>query len=107
MLDADLRAQLQAYLQKLTRPVELIAALDDGDASRELRELLVELTQLSNKVSLREARGADDRVPSFAIASPGHDISLRFAGLPWGMNLRRWCSHCCRSAGIRRSSHPM
>ncbi len=84
MLDTDLKSQLQAYLQKLTRPVELVAALDDGAPSRELRELLVELTQLSDKVSLREARDADDRVPSFAIASPGHAISLRFAGIPMG-----------------------
>jgi alkyl hydroperoxide reductase subunit F len=84
MLDADLSQQLQAYLQKLTRPVELIAAFDDSDASRELRELLVELTRLSNRVSLREAAVADGRAPSFAIASPGHDISLRFAGLPLG-----------------------
>ncbi|MFZ5636593.1 MAG: alkyl hydroperoxide reductase subunit F [Pseudomonadota bacterium] len=89
MLDADLKTQLQAYLQKLTRPVELIAALDDGDKSRELRELLVELTTLSDKVTLREARDAGDRVPSFAIASPdaaraGLDISLRFAGIPLG-----------------------
>ena len=86
MLDSDLKDQLQAYLQKLTRPVELVAALDDGEGSRELRELLVELTQLSGKVSLREAREPGDRVPSFAIASPaaGHDISLRFAGIPLG-----------------------
>ena len=89
MLDSDLKSQLQAYLQKLTRPVELVAALDDGEKSRELRELLVELTQLSDKVTLREARDADDRVPSFAIASPdstkaGHDIALRFAGIPMG-----------------------
>ncbi len=84
MLDADLRAQLQAYLLKLTRPVELIAALDNGPKSHELRELLVELTQLSDKVSLREVREPGDRVPSFAIASPGHAIALRFAGLPMG-----------------------
>jgi NADH-dependent peroxiredoxin subunit F len=84
MLDADLKTQLQSYLQKLTRPVELIAALDDGEASRELRALLVELTQLSDQVSLREAREGSDRIPSFAIASPGHDIKLRFAALPMG-----------------------
>ena len=84
MLDADLKSQLQTYLQMLTRPIELIAALDDGDDSRELRELLVELTQLSDKVSLREARAPDDRVPSFAIAAPGEAISLRFAGVPLG-----------------------
>ncbi len=84
MLDADLKAQLQAYLQKLVRPVELVAALDDGDKSRELRELLVELTQLSQQVTLREAREPGDRVPSFAIASPGHQIAVRFAGIPMG-----------------------
>ena len=89
MLDSDLKNQLQAYLQKLTRPVELVTALDDGEKSRELRELLVELTTLSDKVSLREAREDGDRVPSFAIASPdsikaGHDIALRFAGIPMG-----------------------
>jgi NADH-dependent peroxiredoxin subunit F len=84
MLDADLKSQLQTYLQMLTRPVELIAALDDGDASRELRELLTELTRLSDRVSLRETREANERAPSFAIASPGHDITLRFAGIPMG-----------------------
>jgi len=89
MLDADLKTQLQAYLQKLVRPVELVAALDDGEKSRELRALLVELTQLSDKVTLREARAPGDRVPSFAIASPdstkaGHPIALRFAGIPMG-----------------------
>ena len=89
MLDADMKTQLQAYLQKLVRPVELVAALDDGETSRELRELLVELTQLSDKVTLREARAPGDRVPSFAIASPdstkaGHEIAVRFAGIPMG-----------------------
>ncbi|MBP6749531.1 MAG: alkyl hydroperoxide reductase subunit F [Xanthomonadaceae bacterium] len=84
MLDSDLKSQLQGYLQKLTRPVELIAALDDSDASRELRELLVELVQLSDLVSMRESNDGAERTPSFAIASPGHDISLRFAGIPMG-----------------------
>ena len=89
MLDADMKTQLQAYLQKLVRPVELVAALDDGETSRELRGLLVELTQLSDKVTLREARAPGDRVPSFAIASPestkaGHEIAVRFAGIPMG-----------------------
>ena len=84
MLDTDMKTQLQAYLQKLVRPVELIAALDDGETSRELRGLLVELTQLSDKVTLREAREPGDRVPSFAITSPGQSIALRFAGIPMG-----------------------
>ena len=84
MLDTDLKAQLQAYLEKLTRPVELVAALDDGDASRELRALLEDIAALSPRVSLREAPATDARVPSFAITSPGQAIDLRFAGIPMG-----------------------
>jgi alkyl hydroperoxide reductase subunit F len=84
VLDSDLKTQLQAYLQKLTRPVVITAALDDGEASQELRALLIELTRLSTLVTLREAREPGDRVPSFALGTPGEDISLRFAGIPMG-----------------------
>ena len=84
MLDSDLKTQLQAYLQKLTRPVRITAALDDGETSIELRALLHDLTRLSDKVTLREAREPGDRVPSFALSTPGEDISLRFAGIPMG-----------------------
>ena len=84
MLDSDLKTQLHTYLQKLTRPVTITAALDDGAKSLELRGLLVELTQLSDLVTLQEAHADGDRVPSFALASPGQEISLRFAGIPMG-----------------------
>ena len=32
MLDAALKTQLKAYLDRLTQPVEIVASLDDGDA---------------------------------------------------------------------------
>src|SRR5690606_41360259 len=38
MLDADLKAQLSAYREKLQQPIELVAPLDDSDKSRALRE---------------------------------------------------------------------
>ena len=41
MLDEALKTQLKSYLEKLTQPIELVAALDDGAKSRELDELLV------------------------------------------------------------------
>ncbi len=84
MLDSDLKTQLQAYLQKLTRPVRITAALDDSEKSVELRTLLQDLTRLSEKVTLREVREPGDRVPSFALGTPGEEISLRFAGIPMG-----------------------
>ncbi|MBO2929335.1 alkyl hydroperoxide reductase subunit F [Metapseudomonas otitidis] len=83
MLDANLKTQLKAYLEKVTQPFEIVASLDDSDKSRELRELLQEIVGLTDKITVRED-GNDARKPSFALERPGADISLRFAGIPMG-----------------------
>ncbi len=84
MLDDDLKPQLAAYLERLVRPIVLVASVDDGDKSRELLALLEDIRALSDKVSVEVRRDDDQRRPSFAVTSPGHDIDLRFAGLPMG-----------------------
>lgn len=38
MLDTNMKTQLKAYLEKLTKPVELIATLDDSAKSAEIKE---------------------------------------------------------------------
>jgi alkyl hydroperoxide reductase subunit F len=83
MLDASLKTQLQGYLERLTRDVDLVASLDAGAKSQELKELLEEIATLSDKVTFVE-RDDDARKPSFAIVRAGTDISVRFAGLPMG-----------------------
>ena len=83
MLDAAIKAQLTAYLEKLQRPVELVASLDDGPKAQEMRGLLTELAGLSPKVGLRENGDAALR-PSFAIGVPGEAPRIHFAGLPMG-----------------------
>ena len=83
MLDADLKSQLKAYLEHLTQPIELVAALDDGEPSRELDELLREIASLSDKITLRRD-DSDTRKPSFAINRVGTGIGVRFAGIPLG-----------------------
>ncbi|WP_028081781.1 alkyl hydroperoxide reductase subunit F [Solimonas soli] len=83
MLDANLKTQLQAYLEKVTRPIEMVASLDDSAASNELLELLREIESLSDKIAL-STHGQDARKPSFALTSPGQPIHLRFAGIPLG-----------------------
>ncbi len=83
MLDNAIRTQLQTYLQKLETPIELIASLDAGDKSRELRELLHEIASLSDKVGVRED-GASERKPSFGVARPGEAARVHFAGIPLG-----------------------
>ena len=84
MLEESLKTQLQAYLERLARPVHLVASLDDGDSSAEMLALLQDIEALSEKISLETRRDDAERKPSFAITSPGQDISLRFAGLPLG-----------------------
>ncbi|MEE7546671.1 alkyl hydroperoxide reductase subunit F, partial [Xanthomonas sp. Kuri4-1] len=46
--------------------------------------LLNELDALSDRITLQVWRDDAERKPSFALSSPGQDISLRFAGLPMG-----------------------
>ncbi|MFT3688708.1 alkyl hydroperoxide reductase subunit F [Paenirhodobacter sp.] len=82
MLDQNLKTQLKAYLERLTRPVVIVAAPNDTPKSAEMMELLGEIAELSDKVTVTE--GTDERRPSFALTSPGQDITLRFAGLPMG-----------------------
>ncbi len=83
MLDANLKGQLQAYLEKVTQPFEIVASLDNGAKSTELQNLLEEIAGLSDKITLR-TDGDDARKPSFALNRINGDISLRFAGIPMG-----------------------
>jgi len=83
MLDNNIKAQLKAYLEKLQRPIELVASLDDSAKAQEMRGLLVEIAGLSDKVSLREDGVATLR-PSFAIGEPGGAPRITFAGIPMG-----------------------
>jgi alkyl hydroperoxide reductase subunit F len=83
MLDDNLKQQLKAYLQNITQPIELVASLDDGPKSAEMKTLLEEIAALSDKVSVVR-KDDDKRRPSFMIRRAGTDIGVRFAGLPMG-----------------------
>ncbi len=84
MLDANLKTQLKAYLEKAVRPIHITANLDDSEASSELQALLKDLAEVSEKITVSEQHGGNERAPSFALSTPGQDIHLRFAGLPMG-----------------------
>jgi alkyl hydroperoxide reductase subunit F len=43
MLDDKLSAQLAAYLERVTKPIEIVASLDGQDASGELKSLLEQI----------------------------------------------------------------
>ena len=83
MLDTAIKGQLKAYLERLQRPIELVAALDNSAKGQEMRALLQDILECSDKVSLRET-DTFARVPSFAVGVPGETPRIHFAGLPMG-----------------------
>ena len=83
MLDTQMKAQLQAYLQNLRQPIRLVASLDGSDKSAEMRELLTDIAELSDKVSFEDT-GADQRVPSFVVVKENETRGVRFAAIPLG-----------------------
>ena len=87
MLDDNLKAQLKSYLERITQSIEIVAYLDDGEKSQELRTLLEEIAALSDRVGFEERRGAaagDARKPSFEIRRANSDVMVTFAGIPMG-----------------------
>ena len=92
MLDQNLKTQLQAYLGRLTSPVELVASLattalsadaDNVAKSVEMQALLADIASLSPLVSVR-LDGTATRRPSFTVGAPGAAARITFAGLPMG-----------------------
>jgi alkyl hydroperoxide reductase subunit F len=83
MLDADLKSELQGYLTRISQPVEIIAAVDGGDKSREMIELLHDIESLSGLLSVVQGDEAQLK-PSFALRGPGAATRVCFAGVPLG-----------------------
>ena len=84
MLDDTLKAQLGAYLERVTQPFEIVASLNDSETSRETLQLLQTIVGLrSDKITLK-TDGQDARRPSFTLRREDTETQLRFAGLPLG-----------------------
>ncbi|MEP7283646.1 MAG: alkyl hydroperoxide reductase subunit F [Rubrivivax sp.] len=83
MLDATLQTQLKSVLERLTRPVALIASLDGSTAAAQMRELLTEIAALSDHVSAR-FDGVHERRPSFQVTRADADMGVHFAAVPLG-----------------------
>ena len=83
MLDTALKTQLTAYLERLQRPFELVASLDDSAPSAQLRALLQDIASLSPQVHVAE-RDDGERSPSFTVGEPGQPARIRFAVIPLG-----------------------
>ncbi|MBZ0366360.1 alkyl hydroperoxide reductase subunit F [Acinetobacter baumannii] len=83
MLDQNIKTQLKAYLERLESPIELVAALDESDKAAQIKELVTEIAELSDKVTAR-FDGNNTHRPSFGVAKAGEQPRVFFAGLPMG-----------------------
>ncbi len=83
MLDANLKAQLKAYLERVKLPFEITASLDDSPAAQEMHGLLRDIVGLTDKITLK-TDGTDARRPSFTLHRPGESERIRFAAIPMG-----------------------
>lgn len=84
MLDANLKAQLQTYLQNLKSTVELAVFLDEGLKSKELNVLANEIAAMSPLINLVELDSSSERAPSMLVRSVQNNTEIRFAGVPMG-----------------------
>lgn len=83
MLDANLKNQLQTYLQNLKSPVELVMSLDSDKKSIELGQLAQDIAALSPLVSVVEGDDSHSRKPSMLVRSQ-KNTQIRFDGVPMG-----------------------
>ena len=56
MLDQSLKAQLKTYLERVVRPIEIVANLDDSATSTELQQLLAELVDCPAQITFSAFR---------------------------------------------------
>ncbi|KDE40333.1 Alkyl hydroperoxide reductase protein F [Nitrincola lacisaponensis] len=84
MLDANIKKQLDTYLQNIVNPIEITVSVDESAKAKELLNLCQEITGLSDKISLKQLTDGSERTPSMAIAPLGEKPRVRFAGIPMG-----------------------
>lgn len=82
MLNDQLKSQLQQLLQLMEGEVILKASLDSDEKSKELKELLDEVSAASAQITIEETDLK--RTPSFSVDKPGETSGITFAGLPMG-----------------------
>ncbi|KFL14742.1 NADH dehydrogenase [Geobacillus stearothermophilus] len=82
LLDAEIKAQLAQYLQLMENDVVLTVSAGDDPVSRDLLALVDELTAMSPKIKVENAKL--ERTPSFSVNRVGEDTGVTFAGVPLG-----------------------
>ncbi|MGK0700966.1 alkyl hydroperoxide reductase subunit F [Priestia flexa] len=82
LLDANIKAQLDQYLQLLESDIVLKVSAREDKVSRDMLSLVDELATMSSRIKVEKAEL--ERTPSFSVNRIGEDTGVTFAGVPLG-----------------------
>ena len=82
ILDADIKAQLDQYLQLLENDILLKVCAGTNELSKDMLALVDELATMSAKIKVENT--TLERTPSFSVNRIGEDTGVTFAGIPLG-----------------------
>lgn len=82
ILEADIKAQLNQYLQLLENDVLLKVSAGSDKLSNDMLALTDELAAMSKRIKVEKT--TLDRTPSFSVNRIGEDSGVAFAGIPLG-----------------------
>jgi NADH-dependent peroxiredoxin subunit F len=82
ILDAEIKTQLEQYLQLMEGEVHIKLSVGTNDVSRDMTALVDELAKMSSNIKVEKTEL--ERTPSFSVNRPGEDTGITFAGIPLG-----------------------
>lgn len=82
LLDNEIKAQLNQYLQLLENDIVLKVSAGDDQVSRDTLALVDELATMSSKIKVENT--SLPKTPSFSVNRIGEDTGVTFAGIPLG-----------------------
>ncbi|MCY9286851.1 alkyl hydroperoxide reductase subunit F [Bacillus haynesii] len=82
VLEANIKAQLNQYMQMIENDIVLKVSADDDSVSKDMLALVEELASMSSKITVEKAQL--DRTPSFSVNRTGEETGVTFAGVPLG-----------------------
>ncbi len=82
MLEADIKQQLDQYLQLMEGDIVLRVSAGDDTVSKEMLDLVNELASMSSRISVENV--TLERTPSFSVSRPSEETGIVFAGIPLG-----------------------
>ncbi|MGG3572297.1 alkyl hydroperoxide reductase subunit F [Bacillus gobiensis] len=82
VLEADIKAQLNQYLQLLESDIVLKVSTGSDNVSNDMLALVDELASMSSKITVEKTQLT--RTPSFSVNRVGEDTGVTFAGVPLG-----------------------